>query len=192
MKQPSAHAHDDGETTKKSKKKAKTSSSSRKRTSSAVDADRDARDEAPPLVDALDDEVLCIVFASLPHPDRLRCEGVCKRWRHIMHTRREFTDDLVLPEDPQDDSPSTFEGVRSSAQGGWAPWREDARDDALTAAARKSKARGGLRRMNVSGCAEVTHGAVIDVLRTNPRLTHLVMDEGGGGPSNTTIFRGST
>ena len=64
-----------------------------------------------------------------------------------------------------------------SVQGpSWSPLREYARDDSLTAAARKY--RGRLRLLDVSGCAELTHGAVIEVLRTNPWLTHVTMDEG--------------
>jgi hypothetical protein len=102
--------------------------------------------------DALDDEVLGLIMAALPAPDRLRCEGVCRRWRDVLTTRREFTSALVLPEDPLDDAPGRVE----SAHGGWGGMREDARDDSLSAAA--NKAGGELRRLDVSGCAEISHG----------------------------------
>lgn len=119
----------------------------------------------------LDDEILALILAALPAPDRLRCESVCKRWRNVA-TRSDFTTELILPEDPLDDTM-----VLESAQG-WSGMREDARDDTLAAAA--AKAGGRLRSLDVSGCAELSHKGVIEVLRANPELTHLIMDEGEG------------
>ena len=53
--------------------------------------------------------------------------------------------------------------------------REQVRDDSLIAAS--DKARGRLRTLDVSGCSEVSHNAVISVLRKNQKLAHVKMAE---------------
>ena len=121
-------------------------------------------------MDSVDDEVLALIFRAVPARDRLRCEEVCVRWRRVLTNHSEFTTRLVLPPDPLDDS------LVETTEGGWSPWREEARDDTLRVAS--AKAKGGLRHFDASGCADITKRAVIDVLKSNPRLTSLVMDEG--------------
>ena len=121
-------------------------------------------------MDSVDDEVLALIFRAVPTRDRLRCEEVCVRWRRVLTNHSEFTTRLVLPPDPLDDS------LVETTEGGWSPWREEARDDTLRVAS--AKAKGGLRHFDASGCADITKRAVIDVLKSNPRLTSLVMDEG--------------
>ena len=127
-------------------------------------------DASTSLVESVHDEVLALILAFVPAPDRLRCEEVCKRWRRILTTHDEFTRALVVPFDPQDDSPT----VRTAD--GWTEIREDARDDALLAAVAKS--RGRLRHLSLVGCASVTPDAVLAALRSNPEVTRLCMHEG--------------
>ena len=122
------------------------------------------------MVDSVDDEVLALIFRAVPAPDRLRCEEVCVRWRRVLTNHSEFKARLVLPPDPLDDS------LVETTEEGWSPWREEARDDTLRAASAKAKSE--LRHFDASGCADITKCAVIDVLKANPRLTSLVMDEG--------------
>ena len=121
------------------------------------------------LIDRLPDELLALVFAAAPAPDRLRCEQVCKRWREVL-SRGEFTEHLILPSDAEDDC----ESLETTPEG-WTLNREQARDDLFIAAA--TKAHGRLRTLDVSTCAEITHDAVIKVLRANPNLRHLKMAE---------------
>lgn len=127
-------------------------------------------DASTSLMDLVHDEVLALILAAVPAPDRLRCEEVCKRWRRILTTHDEFTRALIVPFDPQDDSPT----VRTAD--GWSEIREDARDDALLAAV--AKARGRLRHLSLVGCASVTPDAVLAALRSNPEVTRLSMHEG--------------
>jgi hypothetical protein len=122
------------------------------------------------LMDSVHDEVLALILAAVPAPDRLRCEEVCTRWRRILTTHDEFTRALIVPFDPQDDSPT----VRTAD--GWSEIREDARDDALLAAV--AKAGGRLRHLSLVGCASVTPDAVLAALRSNPEITRLSMHEG--------------
>jgi len=73
---------------------------------------------------------------------------------------------------------TTTTTARSTKSHGWGVTREDARNDALLAAS--AKAGGGLTHLDVSGCAEISQGAVIQVLKANPQLRRLAMDEGRG------------
>ena len=83
-------------------------------------------------MDSVDDEVLALIFRAVPARDRLRCEEVCVRWRRVLTNHSEFTTRLVLPPDPLDDSL-----VVETTEGGWSPWREEARDDTLRVASAK-------------------------------------------------------
>ena len=127
-------------------------------------------DASTSLMDLVHDEVLALILAAVPAPDRLRCEEVCKRWRRILTTHDEFTRALIVPFDPQDDSPTV------QTADGWSEIREDARDDALLAAV--AKAGGRLRHLSLVGCASVTPDAVLAALRSNPEMTRLSMHEG--------------
>jgi len=124
---------------------------------------------SPPraLIEVLPDELLALVFTAAAAPDRLRCEQVCKRWRRVLGA---FAEILVLPHDTSDDSPNW-----ETTPEGWTMLRETARDDSLIAASKK--ARGRLRTLDVRGCGEITHDAVISVLRENRNLVHLKMSE---------------
>ena len=121
------------------------------------------------LIDSLPDEVLALIFTAAAAPDRLRCEQVCRRWRRIL-LQDDFVEHLVLPHDTSDDSPSL-----ETTPEGWSMLREQVRDDSLIAAS--DKARGRLRTLDVSGCSEVSHNAVISVLRKNQKLAHVKMAE---------------
>ena len=121
------------------------------------------------LIDSLPDEVLALIFTTAAAPDRLRCEQVCRRWRRIL-LQDDFVEHLVLPHDTSDDSPSL-----ETTPEGWSMLREQVRDDSLIAAS--DKARGRLRTLDVSGCSEVSHNAVISVLRKNQKLAHVKMAE---------------
>jgi|TARA_B110000977_G_scaffold201138_1_gene294351 hypothetical protein len=125
----------------------------------------------PPLalIDGLPDELLALIFAAAAAPDRLRCEQVSKRWREVL-TRREFTEHLVIPGDCEDDCELT-----ETTPDGWTINREQARNDLFIAAA--EKVRGRLRTLDVSNCSEITHDAVIRVLRANANMRHLKMNE---------------
>ena len=121
------------------------------------------------LIDRLPDEVLALIFTAAAAPDRLRCEQVCRRWHRIL-LQDDFVEHLVLPHDTSDDSPSL-----ETTPEGWSILREQVRDDSLIAAS--DKARGRLRTLDVSGCSEVSHNAVISVLQKNQKLMHVKMAE---------------
>ena len=121
------------------------------------------------LIDGLSDDVLALIFTAAAAPDRLRCEQVCRRWHRILH-QDDFVEHLILPHDTSDDSPSL-----ETTPEGWSILREQVRDDSLIAAS--DKARGRLRTLDVSGCSEVSHNAVISVLKKNQKLAHLKMAE---------------
>ena len=121
------------------------------------------------LIEGLSDDVLALIFTAAAAPDRLRCEQVCRRWHRILH-QDDFVEHLILPHDTSDDSPSL-----ETTPEGWSILREQVRDDSLIAAS--DKARGRLRTLDVSGCSEVSHNAVISVLKKNQKLAHLKMAE---------------
>ena len=121
------------------------------------------------LIDGLPDEILALIFTIAAAPDRLRCEQVCRRWHRVL-LQDDFVEHLVLPHDTSDDSPSL-----ETTPEGWSILREQVRDDALIAAS--EKARGRLRTLDVSGCSEVSHDAVISVLKRNRELVHVKMAE---------------
>ena len=118
--------------------------------------------------DALDDEILALIFARVPAPDRLRCEEVCVRWKRVLRAHEEFCSCLKLPHDDDDAYLNTSDG--------WSATREEARDDALHAAS--VKARGRLRSLDVSGCGQITHAGVIRACENNAHLVNLCMFEG--------------
>ena len=121
------------------------------------------------LIEGLSDDVLALIFTAAAAPDRLRCEQVCRRWHRILR-QDDFVEHVILPHDTSDDSPSL-----ETTPEGWSILREQVRDDSLIAAS--DKARGRLRTLDVSGCSEVSHNAVISVLKKNQKLAHLKMAE---------------
>jgi hypothetical protein len=125
------------------------------------------------LLASLPHSLVLNIFARLPPHTRLRCAEVCRAWRAALADGSLWTRlDLRVPVAAAD----ALNGFDPTL-----PRRQRAWDALLRAAAARAAPAGGLQSLDVRGCYELTHAALLAVVGNNAAALQTVHC-GGGRP----------